>query len=312
MKIKHYSLIILVFLFLPIFLISPASAAPVADTSLADIIAAGEITVGIEAAYPPFEERDPETDEIVGFDPDIMAIIAKDIGVDIVWKDVSWATIFTSLASGMYDCIISAVTITEEREETMDFSRWYYKSTQAVMVKLNNLKNISTIDDVNATGIKVGIQEGTTSDLYLQDNNFTSTTVSFATINLAIEALNLETVDCVLGDYDTLNAGKTSQPDTFDIVDTFSPEDFGIPVQTGSDSLRLRINDVLDGLLGEDEDNPVFTEEYNDIYKEWMGGDVYGYVEKPPATIPGFPIIALISIIPVVSIVLVRKSKKRI
>ncbi|MHA1473893.1 MAG: Loki-CTERM sorting domain-containing protein [Promethearchaeota archaeon] len=307
MKNKHYSLVLLVFLFLPIFSISPASAAPLADTSLADIIAAGEITVGIEAAYPPFEDRDPETDEIIGFDPDIMAIIADDIGVDIVWKDVGWDVIFTSLDSGLYDCIISAVTITAEREETMDFSRWYYKSTQAVMVKLANPKNITTIEDVNATTVKVGVQAGTTSDIYLVDNNYTAEMVPFATINLAIEALKLETVDCVLGDYDTLNAGKTSQPDTFEIVDTFSPEDFGIPVQTGSDSLRLRINTILDGLLGEDEDNPVFSKQYNDIYVEWMGGDVFGY-ERP--TIPGFPIIALISILSVASAILVRKSKK--
>jgi len=310
MKIKHYSLIILVLLFLPLFSISPVTAAPIADTSLADIIAAGEITVGIEAAYPPFEERDPETDEIVGFDPEIMAIIAKDIGVDIVWKDVGWDVIFTSLDSGMYDCIISAVTITAEREETMDFSRWYYKSSQAVMVKIANPKNITTIEDVNATTVKVGVQAGTTSDLYLTDNNYTATMVPFSTINLAIEALNLETVDCVLGDYDTLNAGKTAQPDTFNIVDTFSPEDFGIPVQTGSDSLRLRINTILDGLLGEDEDSPVYSEEYNDIYVEWMGGDVYGYVPKPAATIPGFPLIALISILSVASAILIRKSKK--
>ena len=248
MKNKHYSLILLVFLFLPIFSISPASAAPLQDTSLADIIAAGEITVGIEAAYPPFEDRDPVTDEIIGFDPDIMAIIAADIGVDIVWKDVGWDVIFTSLDSGLYDCIISAVTITAERELTMDFSRWYYKSTQAVMVKLANPKNIDTIEDVDDSTIKVGVQAGTTSDIYLTDNNYTSTMVPFATINLAIEALKLETVDCVLGDYDTLNAGKTSQPDTFDIVDTFSPEDFGIPVQTGSDSLRAKINEVLDDL----------------------------------------------------------------
>lgn len=309
MKIKNYSLIILVLLFLPLFSISPVTAAPVADTSLEDIIAAGEITVGIEAAYPPFEQRNTTTDDIEGFDPDIMAIIAEDIGVDIVWKDVGWDVIFTSLASGMYDCIISAVTITAEREETMDFSRWYYKSVQAVMVKIANPKNITTIEDVDDATVKVGVQAGTTSDLYLEDNDYASTMVPFATINLAIEALNLETVDCVLGDYDTLNSGKTSQPDTFDIVDTFSPEDFGIPVQTGSDSLRLRINEVLDGLLGEDEDNPVYTEEYNDIYVEWMGGDVFGYVPKPESTIPGFPLIALISIVSVVSAILVRKLK---
>ncbi len=83
------------------------------------------------------------------------------------------------------------------------------------MVTNENPKNILTIEDVDNSSLKVGIQEGTTSDLYLQDNNYTSEVVSFSTVTLAIAALNAGTVDCVLGDHATLLAGAA---DTLKVV----------------------------------------------------------------------------------------------
>jgi len=118
--------------------ISVASATE--DTSLDDIITAGKMVVGCEAGYPPFEMKNTTTEEIYGFDPDIMAFIADDMDITIEYMDVSWDVIFTSLASGNYDCVMSAVTITSERMESMDFTRWYYFSTQSVMVTNANPK----------------------------------------------------------------------------------------------------------------------------------------------------------------------------
>ena len=320
MKSKYYSITILLFLMsaIPISSMTIGASEPVDDTSLVDIINAGKIIVGIEAGYPPFEQRNTTTDAIEGFDPNIMEYIADDIGVDIEWKDVDWAVIFTGLAAGNYDCVISAVTITATREETMDFSRWYYKSTQAVMVYADNPKGIKTVADVNSTKVKIGIQEGTTSEWYIDDEGVVGVKVGFATVTLAIEALKLGTVDVVLGDYATLAAGKETDPDNYFIIDAFSPEDFGIPVQDGYDTLRLRINTILDELLGADEAAPVPNQYYKDSYKEWFGMD-WGGVEfdldeapEPSAVIPGYSLLALVSIMSVVSIVLMRKMKKRI
>ncbi len=341
---KHHCNIILVILFIPLFsTFNVAAHSAQNDTSLDDIIARGYITVGIEAGYPPFEARDPVTDEIIGFDPDIMGYIAEDIGVEIEWVDVAWSTIFTNLASGMYDCVISAVTITGEREETMDFSRWYFKSEQAVMVAIENPKNITIIDDIDSADVKVGVQEGTTSDLYLIDNEVAAVKSSFATITLAIEALSLGIIDVVLGDKNSLVANMAIYPGEFDIVDTFWPEYFGIPVQTGFDSLRLRINSIIDELLGADPDNPVVSEFYNTTYSTWMGVEPTFYggtidatddpdtTDDPDATddpdtsdttddpdtstpfdtLPGFSIISLLPVVAIISISLVRKVRKQ-
>jgi len=109
MKKKPYKILILFIFLLPLsfLLISDTSAISIEDTSLQDVINAGKIVVGIEPHVPPFEQRNPVTDEIEGFDPDIMQYIADDIGVSIEWVDVSWADIFPGLQNGDYDCIIS-------------------------------------------------------------------------------------------------------------------------------------------------------------------------------------------------------------
>jgi polar amino acid transport system substrate-binding protein len=288
------------------------------DTSLSDVLAAGEIHVGVDAAYPPFEQKNPSTDEIEGFDVDIMEAIAADMGVDIVWHDVAWDVIFTSLATGDYDCVCSAVTITEQRQQTMNFTRWYYKSTQAVMVGLDNPKNITAVEDLNNADLKIGLQSETTSHWYLQDEgiDLVADVVGYDTITLAIQALHQGSVDVVIGDYAPLWNGKTTYPDEFAVIDTFSPEDFGIACKGGAIALVDRMNVVLNGLLGSDLENPVFNATYNASHLEWFGvlPNTDYLVDDVPAPsgsgIPGFPIIGLIAIIPVTTLFLIRKNRK--
>ena len=320
MKIKHYSLILLVLLFLPMFSISPVSAAPVADTSLADIIAKGELHVGFEAGYPPFEMVNATTSEFEGFDVDIIEYIANEIdpNITVVFHDVAWSAILAGLALGDYDVICSAMTITPEREEEADFSRWYYKSTQAVMVTMDNPASISTVEDINSTDVIVGFQSVTTSEWYLTDEDapIVATLNGYDTITLAIAALNTGLVDVVVGDYAPLKAGQNVNPDNFAIIDTFSPEDFGIACQNGSTSLKAAIDAELDILLGTDEANPTWSTTYSNIYKKWFFGAtpttefVLDEVPTGGINIPGFPMLGLIAAITVASTLLVRKIKK--
>jgi polar amino acid transport system substrate-binding protein len=292
-------------------LISPVKAE---DTSLADIVLAGEIVVACEAGYPPFEQRDPVTNEIEGFDIDIMNEVADALGVNVTYMDVAWDTIFTGLGAGTYDCIISAVTITPTREESMDFTRWYYKSTQAVMVSMDNPAYIKTVDDVNSTEIKVGFQAGTTSQWYIEDEGIVADQVSFATITLAIEALKLGTVDVVLGDYATLYNGQESNPGEFAIIDTFSPESFGIACQDGATTLVAAMNAALNTMLGSDVESPSYSTFYNTTYEEWFGvlpatEFATDAVPEPNTGIPGYSALGIVFLIPVVSALLIRKYR---
>jgi polar amino acid transport system substrate-binding protein len=324
MNMKHKSLIsgVIVSIFI-LSIVAVSQYATAADTSLSDVIAAGKLVVGMEVGYPPFEDRN-ETDDIVGFDPDIIEYVAADIGVTVEYKDVAWSTIFTSLGEGQFDCVCSAVSITVDRKASMDFSRWYFLSTQAAMVTLANPKSIEDHLDANDTTVKVGFQADTTSQLYFEDNNFVATPVSFATITLAVEALNTGTVDVVFGDYATLIAGQEVNPGNFEIVDTFSPEPFGIPCQKGAKALVARIDQALGELLGTDPYNPVYSTFYNETHVEWIGGlpETPGLaelkavldaliVEEPKPTISGASIFGLIAVIPFTSYFIIRKLRKQ-
>ncbi len=322
MKNNKIKVGIILFTFSIVLLSIPQMVSAEEDTSLSDVITAGKIVVGTDAAYPPFEQI---TDgEIEGFDPDIMNFVAEDMGVTVEYKDVAWTTIFTSLAAGNYDCVISAVTITTDRMQTMNFTRWYYFSTQAVMVTDDSTLDITTIADVDDASIKVGLQSDTTSQWYLEDEEYAAEIVGFTTITLALAALDAGTVDVVLGDLATLvSSGNAIDSDKFVVVDTFSPEAFGIACQGGSNALVERMNEALDKLLGEDPFNPVFSTEYNASHEEWMGSDVLvdlGQlkialdelgVTVDQNTISGMSIFSLIAIIPVTFYGIIRKYKKK-
>ncbi|MHA1617967.1 MAG: ABC transporter substrate-binding protein, partial [Promethearchaeota archaeon] len=158
------------------------------ESSLQVVLNRGTLIVGIEEAYPPWESIDTETDEIVGFDPDIIAIVADDLGVDVEFVNVGWEIIFTSLVADEFDCIISAVIITEEREQVMDFSRWHYRGAQAVMVTLGNPLDISSVDDLDNASITIGCSENTPSHWYAQ-NNLAAMIITQTTPALAVADL---------------------------------------------------------------------------------------------------------------------------
>ena len=318
---KNKKLIIGIFMLtLLIPSISVASATEV--TSLDDILEAGKMVVACEAGYPPFEMKNTTTEEIYGFDPDIMAFIAEDMGITIEYMDVSWDVIFTSLASGNYDCVMSAVTITSERMESMDFTRWYYFSTQSVMVTTANPKNIATIEDVNNSSVKVGVQATVFISAGLILLAYEAEMVTYATITLAIEALDSGAVDVVLGDDATLVAGQAINPGNFEIVDRFSPEAFGIACQKGSTDLVERMNTAIDKLLGTNESVPVFSDYYNETHYKWMNSSASvdtaalkialdSYAVTGGATIGGASILSLIAIIPLTTFGIIRKIRRK-
>src|SRR5271156_6935069 len=98
-----------------LFSIGPARA----DT-LEEVKKRGTLTVGTEAAYVPYEFV--KDGKIIGYDPDIIEIMVKNLGVKAEIIDTAWAGIIPSLYANKFDCIISEMTITKERAEKGLFS----------------------------------------------------------------------------------------------------------------------------------------------------------------------------------------------
>ncbi|MHA2102402.1 MAG: transporter substrate-binding domain-containing protein [Candidatus Hodarchaeales archaeon] len=248
------------------------SNAPIAvrGDALDDIKERGKLIVGADTEYPPFEEYNATTDETLGFDVDIGHQIARKIGVDIEFKSSAWEPIIPNLNAKQFDIILSAMTITPLREESVDFSRWYYKSFQGILVTTANPDGFTVIGDLNATGVKVGLQAGTTSDIYFNESLTAATRNTFNSLPLAIESLKSGVVDAVIGDYAVLAKDEAESGATKLLDNLFSPEDFGIAVRTGETALLDVINEVIEELLGTDPANPVPSDLYNIMYFKWF------------------------------------------
>lgn len=120
------------------------------------------LNVGTDATYEPFETID-ESGNYVGFDMELIKMIADEMGMELKIHNVNWDGIIPGLINGNYDCLISAMTITEERQKQISFSDPYFSIKQMIVVKADNDAIKSPAD---LAGKTVTAQIGTTGDLY--------------------------------------------------------------------------------------------------------------------------------------------------
>ncbi|MBU4557451.1 MAG: transporter substrate-binding domain-containing protein [Actinobacteria bacterium] len=100
-------------------------------------LTAGKIIVGSDTAYPPFENV--ENGKTVGFDVDIMNAIGKKLGLTVEFKSYKFDALITGVQAGSeFDMVGSAMTITDERKQSIDFSDPYINSNQSLAVKKAN------------------------------------------------------------------------------------------------------------------------------------------------------------------------------
>lgn len=122
--------------------------------------------VAQDMAYAPFEYIN-EDGEPEGFDVDLIRAIAAEMGFAVNLVNTEWDGIIPSLVGGTSDMIISAMTITEERSQSVTFSDPYFEATQHIAVKTDS--DINSLEDL--VGKKVGVQNATTGDLAISDYN---------------------------------------------------------------------------------------------------------------------------------------------
>lgn len=111
------------------------TAAPGTDTSLSDVLDAGELVVATEGTYRPFSFHEDGTGDLVGYDVEIAQAVAAELGVEATFEETQWDAIFTGLDAGRFDMIANQVSITPEREAAYAFSTPYTYSAGVVVVR---------------------------------------------------------------------------------------------------------------------------------------------------------------------------------
>lgn len=153
---------------------APADAAGSADASGSDtmqLVTDGTLTIGTSAEYEPFEYM--EDGEYKGFDLELAQAIADDLGLDLKIENVDFDTIVPGVASGTkYDMGIAAITATPEREKEVSFTDSYYMDDQAIVTMADNteITGDNYADALNAEGVKIAVQSGSTAEAFAKEN----------------------------------------------------------------------------------------------------------------------------------------------
>jgi polar amino acid transport system substrate-binding protein len=127
----------------------------------------GVLQVGNCLDYPPFESI--KNGDEVGFDIDVVEETASRLGLTVEWIKADFDTIFTAVAGDQFDMVAAASTITDEREQVVDFSVPYFNSLQSLTVNTQQTPDITSTDQL-ADGDVVAAQKGTTGKIWAQEN----------------------------------------------------------------------------------------------------------------------------------------------
>ena len=238
---------------------APPAAAPAPVAAPAPKV----YTVGTDAAYAPFELQN-EKGEIVGFSVDLLTAVAAKGGFEVKFVNTPWEGIFNSLQQGDRDLLISSITITDERRQTMDFSNPYFDAQQLIAVKGSS--KVAKFDDLKK--LKVGVQTGTTGDeVVTKLLGKTSTNVKrFESTPLALKELEAGGVDAVVADNGVVIHYVANNPGgSFKTVSdtSFTPEQYGIAVKKGNTELLEKINKGLAAIKADGS--------YDQIYAKTFG-----------------------------------------
>jgi polar amino acid transport system substrate-binding protein len=225
----------------------------------------GVLDIAVDDTYPPMEYVNDQG-ERVGFDIDLAKALGEKMGVDINFISSSWEGIFTGLTAQQYDVIISSVSMTTERMETMDFSKPYLANGQVIVVKPGD-DSITTKEDL--AGKKVGVQIGTTSDeaSEKQEDVIGFDLTKYDDIISCFNAMKMNAIDCIVVDMAVAIDYVEKQPDEFVVSSAqLTNEPIAVAMGKNRDALKNAINEALTELDADGTLTEISIEHLGDDY----------------------------------------------
>ncbi|WP_051688892.1 transporter substrate-binding domain-containing protein [Butyrivibrio sp. AE2032] len=165
-------------------------------------IESGKLIMATNAFFPPYEYY--EGDQVVGIDPEIAKAVADKLGLELVIEDVEFDSIIAGVQAGKYDIGCAGMTVTEDRLKSVNFSTPYATGIQSIIVMEDS--EITDLDKLLDGSYKVGVQSGTTGDIYMTDDVGEDRIERFAKGNDAVIALQSGKIDAVVIDNEPAKA----------------------------------------------------------------------------------------------------------
>ena len=216
------------------------TSAEAAETEEAKDAAGGKLIMATNAEFPPYEYHDG--DAIVGIDAEIAKAIADELGMELEIEDIAFDSIIPEIVSGKADMGLAGMTVTEDRMQSVDFSDTYAKASQKIIVTEDS--EIASPDDLK--GVIVGVQLGTTGDIYVSDLEADGTTVERYNKGFeAVQALSQGKIDAVVIDGEPAKTFVAETEGLKILEESFTDEEYAIAVKKGNTELLEKINGAL-------------------------------------------------------------------
>lgn len=204
-----------------------------------------KLVAGTEATYAPFEYLD-DKGNVVGIDSDILAAIGEEMGVEIEMKNVGWDSMMSQVTTGEIDMGAAAITITEDRKATYDFTEPYYEASLLIVTKEDS--DIKKFEDLKDK--KVSVQINTTGHIAAQDLQGKGSTniLAYENFSVALTEVLTGAADAAIGDNAVILEYIKNNPDSgLKTIedDSFEVDYFGFMVKKGNTEVLNLLNEGL-------------------------------------------------------------------
>ena len=222
-----------------------ASSEAASETETAELstVEPGKLIMSTNAAFPPYEMT-TDSGEFEGIDIETAQAIADKLGLELQIDDMDFDAALLAVQQGKSDMVMAGVTVTDERQNVMDFTDSYATGIQSIIVKDDS--DIASVDDL--AGKKIGTQRGTTGYLYCSDDFGDENVVAYDDGLTAVQMLNNGQVDCVVIDNAPAKEFIAANPGLKLLDTAYVEESYAIGIGKGNTELKDAINTALEEL----------------------------------------------------------------
>ncbi|WP_026894354.1 transporter substrate-binding domain-containing protein [Clostridiisalibacter paucivorans] len=218
------------------------------------IKASGKIVLGTSADFPPneFHKNINGVDTIVGYDIEIAKEIAKDLGVELEIKDMRFDGLLAALNTNKVDFVLAGMTPTEERKQSVDFSKVYNYGEQCIVIKAENKEKYTSNEDL--AGKIIGVQKGAIQEKIAKNQLPDSTPKGLGKVTDLVLLINNDKADAIIIPKDVAISYVKENPQlaisSIKVENTY--EGSAVAIKKGNTQLVNEINKTIDRLVEKD------------------------------------------------------------
>lgn len=252
-------------------LIACGSSKSEKDTSLSDVNESGKLVVATETGFAPFVFKTlvDGQDTIVGSDVEMVKVIAKELGVEVEFSEMSFDNVLSSVQSGQADMGISGISVTEERKKSFDFSIPYYTATNKLIIKKADSTKLTSLEAFSE--LSVAAQKGSIQESVVKEQMAAANPISLTHTGEMINQLKNDQVDGVVLEEPIAKGYVAKNPDLMiaDIeLDSSASDAYAIALPKGSTKLKEKVDQALQKMIDSGQIEQMIQEAYDLSVKE--------------------------------------------